>query len=193
MHLEKVLLGTDHVILQMESYDMSYRQYLRNHRDYRQINRILIDVAKGLKELHAVGYVHRDLKPENIVVNLRPLSVRIIDFNMSFTKWQATQGTQQGTPGYLPLRPNLKDGHVAWDIWALGAIALESDMEVDEYMRINCERGSIQKAEKHLQDNKVCKHLKALVRGTVMRQNLEEMIGLDEVIKLLERAFFAKR
>lgn len=32
-------------------------------------------------ELHLLGYIHRDLKPENVVLNLEPLTVRIIDFD----------------------------------------------------------------------------------------------------------------
>jgi serine/threonine protein kinase len=65
----------------MEKYEMSYRDYLRKKRDQRQLGRIIVDVAKGLKELHYMGYVHRDLKPENIVLDTKPIRVRIIDFN----------------------------------------------------------------------------------------------------------------
>ena len=67
------MIGPDHIILSMEKYDMSFRNYLRKHRDFNQLNRILTDIAKGLKELHNLGYVHRDIKPENIVLNLVPL------------------------------------------------------------------------------------------------------------------------
>ena len=88
--------------LSMEKFQMNYRDYLRAHRDYRQIGRILLDVAKGLKELQGIGFVHRDLKPENIVLDLKPLTVRIVDFNRSYTQWQATYGTMRGAPGYIP-------------------------------------------------------------------------------------------
>ena len=111
MKLDKLFLGKDHVALSMEKFQMNYRDYLRSHRDYRQIGRILLDVAKGLKELQGIGFVHRDLKPENIVLDLKPLTVRIVDFNL-------------------------------WDVWALCAMVLESDMEIDEYLRIMSERGS---------------------------------------------------
>lgn len=92
MRLQEVQLGVDHVLLRMDKYEMSYRQYLRGHRDCRHVPWILIDVAKGLKELHASGYVHRDLKPENIVLNIKPRSIRIIDFNRAFNILQETKG-----------------------------------------------------------------------------------------------------
>ena len=59
---------------------MDYRTYLERHRDPRQLVRILSMVMDGIKELFDMDYVHRDLKPENIVLNLRPLSVALIDF-----------------------------------------------------------------------------------------------------------------
>ena len=91
IHLDKVFLGPDHAILSMEKFAFSYRDFLREKRDFRQLERILIDVAKGLKELHHLGYVHRDLKPENIVLDLKPLKVRLIDFNRCYLRAQCTQ------------------------------------------------------------------------------------------------------
>ena len=73
MPLDRFLLGTDHVALTMEKFEMTYREYLRTHKDTRHLAKILMDVGKGIKELQGIGFVHRDLKPENIVVNLRPL------------------------------------------------------------------------------------------------------------------------
>ena len=86
IQLDKIFLGPDHVILSMEKFEYSYRDYLRGNREARQLERILTDVAKGLKELHHMGYVHRDLKPENIVLDLKPIKVRIIDFNRCYLR-----------------------------------------------------------------------------------------------------------
>ena len=79
--METVRFGLDHASLVMPKYEMDFRRYLRRERDPRKLNTILLCVANGLKELHQLGYVHRDLKPENIVLNLKPVVVRIIDFN----------------------------------------------------------------------------------------------------------------
>ena len=54
-----------------------------------------------------------DLKPENIMINLRPLKVTLIDFDISYLRLAMTSGGNKETPGYYPLRPNLKDGSTA--------------------------------------------------------------------------------
>jgi serine/threonine protein kinase len=36
-----------------------------------------------VEEIHNLGYVHRDLKPENIVLNLDPIDVKVIDFDLA--------------------------------------------------------------------------------------------------------------
>jgi serine/threonine protein kinase len=51
------------------------------------------------------GIVHRDLKPDNIVVSLRPLKVKIIDFDRSMNYTVGTKGTFVGTDGYYPFKP----------------------------------------------------------------------------------------
>ena len=42
----------------------------------------------------------------------------------------------KGTPGYYPYGQDTKDGSSLWDVWAFAAIVLESDMEVDAYVRV---------------------------------------------------------
>ena len=158
--LSEVRLGLEHVSLAMPRYEMDYRKYLRTERDPRKLGTILLCVANGLKELHELGYVHRDLKPENIVLNLKPTRARIIDFNRACLATQTSVGHVRGTPGYQPYILNLRDGSFTWDVWALGAIILESDMEKDEYFVVNQERGSIAKATAHLDKPEVCRHLK---------------------------------
>ena len=172
---------------------MTYREYLRSHKDTRHLAKILMDVGKGLKELQGIGYVHRDLKPENIVVNLRPLQVKIIDFNRSYPVTQSTKGTVRGTPGYYPMGQDTKDGSILWDIWAFCAIILESDMEVDAYVRVMSERGALFKAEKYMEEKSVSTYLKQLVRGTLLRAKLEDMLTLDRIMVLLQQIQWTKR
>ena len=55
--------------------------------------RILLDIAKGLQDLHNIGIVHRDIKPLNILLtnNSQDARARIADFGVSF---------KLRTPGY---------------------------------------------------------------------------------------------
>ena len=87
---------------------------------------------------------------------------------------------------------NLRDGSVAWDTWALGAIILESDMEKDEYFAVNQERGSIVKATAHLDKPGVCRHLKEIVRKTVLVKEEEKMMSIDDIITLLKLVTFKR-
>ena len=66
------MIGEDHVALEMPTYQIDFRVYLETQRSHRDLIKILLNVANGLKELHSLGYVHRDLKPENIVFDLKP-------------------------------------------------------------------------------------------------------------------------
>ena len=75
----------------------------------------------------------------------------------------------RGTPGYFPLRDDLFDGSTEWDIWAFAAIILESDMEVNEYKEVMSERGSLQKAGKHIEQPGVSDELKRIIRGTMLK------------------------
>ena len=171
---------------------MSYRRYLRRERETRKIGKILIQAAHGIKELHELGYVHRDLKPENIVLNTKPISTRIIDFNQANLITDKTVGGEKGTVGYYPAWRNVEHGSIAWDIWALGAIILESDMEADRYFSVKDERGSIGKAVSHLERKGVSKHLKEIVRRTVMAKDPRDMMTLDEIIIVLKKVEFMR-
>ena len=47
---------------------------------------------------------------------------------------QSTIGHIRGTPGYFPDSTKHRDGSHQWDVWSLGAMILECDMEIDVYM-----------------------------------------------------------
>ena len=122
-------LGFNHVAFAYKYYEYDFRQYLRTTRDHRQLPLIFTAIAKGIEELHRHGIIHRDLKPDNVVLSLRPLKVKIIDFDRSFSMAIGTKGTMVGTDGYYPFKPNMDDGSPRWDVWSLGAMILEADME----------------------------------------------------------------
>lgn len=97
-------MGQDHVAERFQKYEMTLRDYIRNNRCPKDLNKILLHVVNGVEELHHIGYQHRDLKPDNIVLNINPLEVRVIDFNRVVTSETNTLGHWRGTPGYSPIR-----------------------------------------------------------------------------------------
>ena len=66
-------------------------------------------------------------------------------------------------------------------------------MEVDAYVRVMSERGALIKAEKYLDERGVSTYLKQLVRGTLMRSKLEDMLTLDRIIALVQQIQWTKR
>ena len=94
MILRKIYLGPDHAAFKMDKYQVDYRVYLQKHRNPRELRQILRFFGEGINELHSIGYIHRHLKPENIVLNFKPLSVRLIDFNRSNNTKMISSGLQ---------------------------------------------------------------------------------------------------
>ena len=78
--LIEAYIGVDHLAFSMPQYEMTFRDYLNQHRDHRHLNKIFSMITSGLRELHNNGFVHRDLKPENVMIRLRPLHAWLIDF-----------------------------------------------------------------------------------------------------------------
>lgn len=80
-------------------------------------------VAEAVQMIHSLGIIHRDIKPDNIVVNLYPLSVKLVDWGFACSMTDDKQlTTRYGTPLYsapeLYYRVPYVD--VANDMWSLG-------------------------------------------------------------------------
>jgi tetratricopeptide (TPR) repeat protein len=68
-----------------------------------QVKTILMEIASGLQEAHALGVVHRDLKPENVILTATRL--KILDFGIArmtgFDKRLTQAGFALGSPLYM--------------------------------------------------------------------------------------------
>ena len=130
-------------------------------------------------ELHLLGYVHRDLKPENVVLNLLPLTVRVIDFDRATLETTQSKGTFKGTPGYVPNWKNIRDGEKAWDVFSIGAIILEADLQGEEYHSVNKPEEIIRKAKQYLLKSKICPHIKEILQQTLLAKEPKDMMKID--------------
>jgi tetratricopeptide (TPR) repeat protein/predicted Ser/Thr protein kinase len=132
------------VFVAMELVDGdTLRAWAQQPRTWRDVARVLVEVARGLAAVHAAGVVHRDIKPDNVIVGADG-RVRLGDFGLarsgggsgaapptaSFalgTLSHASGGTAvAGTPAYMA--PELLRGgaaDAASDQFSFGVMAYE--------------------------------------------------------------------
>jgi serine/threonine protein kinase len=135
--LNDILLGKDHIALHLPMYEMDLRKFLDYHRQPALLNKIFHEVIEGVQQLHDLGFVHRDLKPDNIVLNVEPLKVAVIDFDISCLDTAVSKDSKIGTKGYYPNWFEVRDGNYNWDIWAIGAMILEANLPPRQYIVVN--------------------------------------------------------
>ena len=88
------------------------------------------------------------------------------------------------------MRDDWRDGPKRWDVWSIAAMLLECDMEKDEYLKAKQDKDTKKMLRKHLKKPTVCKYLRAIWEGTILRKKKEEILTIDEVGKLLQKVKF---
>lgn len=87
--------------------------------------RVWIDVARGMKHIHAQRIVHRDIKPQNILFDGGRRGAVICDFGISARVYQEPQTFNGGTPCYKPPDFLFKSPQgFESDVWAFGVTML---------------------------------------------------------------------
>ncbi|GAA5218264.1 right-handed parallel beta-helix repeat-containing protein [Corallincola platygyrae] len=92
-----------------------------------EVQRLLIDLTSGLRQVHQAGMIHRDIKPGNIIIRPDGSAV-LLDFGAARQAIGNRSGrvTQILTPGYAPIEQYAEsmDQLGPWtDIYALGMVA----------------------------------------------------------------------
>ena len=89
---------------------------------------IVLEVLRGLEEIHANGTIHRDLKPANILLG-RGGEVKIADFGIALERRDSplTQpGVMLGSPPYMPPEQLLGEPvDYRGDLFSLGVVLYE--------------------------------------------------------------------
>jgi hypothetical protein len=57
-----------------------------------------------------------------------------VDFDKACKRRSLTTGPPRVSVYYGPLRPNLKDGSLCWDVWAIVAMMVEADMYPEQFL-----------------------------------------------------------
>ena len=91
-----------------------------------QLNRVLLPVVDGLRQVHAAGFLHRDIKPANIFVRRSDESPVLLDFGSARQALgrKSKSVTAIASAGYSPPEQYESDGEQGpWtDIYALSAL-----------------------------------------------------------------------
>lgn len=97
---------------------------------WERLTQILIDVCRGVEQIHAAGLVHLDLKPANIMIDaqFRP---KIVDLGLSLFRSDTDFETLlcQGSPSYLApevTRGDFRGSEDLIDVFGIGAILYEA-------------------------------------------------------------------
>jgi tetratricopeptide (TPR) repeat protein/predicted Ser/Thr protein kinase len=122
------------VFVAMELVDgESLRGWADTPRPWRDVVRVLVEVARGLAAVHAAGVVHRDVKPDNTIVGADG-RVRLGDFGLARSGARVDAGafavgtdtSVAGTPAYMA--PEVLRGEAATaasDQFSFGVMAYE--------------------------------------------------------------------
>ena len=108
----------------------SLGEYLKSCLSLGEKRRIVLQLASGLKAIHAEQVIHRDLKPENILITENGHNVKIIDFGFSDADNYYILKEPAGTVGFSS--PEQMHGTFPIDnradIYSLGIILKEFDL-----------------------------------------------------------------
>lgn len=116
---KSMLLKVTEAFLLMEMVDGKPLD-VRRPGDMLELVDTFLQVAKGLKSMHALGYAHCDIKPNNILRNDKG-QVKVIDFGQS-CKIGTVKERIQGTPDYIaPEQVARRPVNVQTDVFNLGA------------------------------------------------------------------------
>lgn len=159
---------------------------------------IVLEVVRGLEEIHTKGTVHRDLKPQNIIVG-RQGEVKIADFGLALDAHSPglTQpGVMLGSPPYMPPEQMLGERVDArCDLFSLGVVLYEllsnrlpypepgSDESESLLNKMRKERYPA--LRKHVRG--VPRHLKKIVRGCLRARPRRRTSSAAQIRRQLER------
>lgn len=137
------LRGCDHVLQLVDSWEESQCLYIqteyceegsldaflafmgiKGRLDEFRIWKILLEIGKGLRNIHAAGYIHLDLKPANIFINFEG-TLKIGDFGLT-TSLPLEKGPDvEGDREYMAPEALRSEISQAADVFSFGLIMLE--------------------------------------------------------------------
>jgi serine/threonine protein kinase len=163
--------------IEMELYQMSLRQWLKNDYNLETLHKILHDVLCGMIELADLNLVHSDIKPGNILINKHPLKAVLGDLGfVSIPKYSKQQRTAQ------TYRDIVIKNDTHHDVFSFGVCFLELVYQVKP-IRYKSYSDVIKVIDKHVSNNK---H-NALLKN-IMQEDRDKRFNAREILNQLYHA-----
>ena len=172
------------------------RKKLKEYYSENELLNMYLQIASGLKAIHAKQIIHRDLKSANIfITNNNDLILKIGDFNVSKKiDYLNLKNTQTGTPYYAS--PEIWENRpydFKSDIWSLGCLFYEIASFSTPFKGNNMKelyenilKGNMAPLPKHY-SNKILKIIKICLRQDAdLRPNINDIKFYIENLKLEE-------
>ncbi len=111
----------------VEGGELLDRIVKKSHYSERETRAVVLQMAQGIANAHALHICHRDLKPENVLLLSKSDDTHIKLADLGFAKISAgvnsLMTTPCGTPGYVaPEVISQKPYTAACDVWSMGVI-----------------------------------------------------------------------
>ena len=168
--------------------DIDLKKYIKNYKDENVlikediIKDIILQICKGLKEIHNNKIIHRDLTPENIFID-KNNNIKIGDFGVSKILTTLNKYTQSQIGKIKYLAPEILKGlkyNNKVDIYALGCIIYEL-FTTNEYFIDK----KIDEKECKIDTEVYNKKYQELI-DILLKKDYHERPNIEEVIDLIE-------
>ena len=103
-----------------------------------------------------------------------------------------TTGPPRAGASYAPLRPNLKDGSLAWDVWSIVAMIVEADMRPGQFLSAAGHQGNLKNIKDYCELQDTCSGLKRVYQHTISKAEVSTMDGLGWLKKAIGTVNFRK-
>ena len=126
------------------------------------------------------------------MLTFKPLKAYVVDFKQACMRRALTTGPPRAGVCYGPLRPNLKDGSLTWDVWAIVAMMVEADMKPGQFLVAAGHQGNLKNMKDHCDLQSTCSGLKRVFSNTIARAETSTMETLGWVKKSVGTINFSK-
>jgi serine/threonine protein kinase len=142
-------------------------------------------VIRGVREMHALGYVHTNLNLENILINIDPPDVKISDFENAKLSTNISRVNFNDSRLFKPITGEFRYGDERLDYYAVASLIIFMFITKDIYTDYIYQSELINDAKIYMND----KHANKVIKDLIKTFLINEDVALWYDIKALEEKF----